>query len=373
MTTIFIFIDWFLPAYKAGGPIQSVANLVDNFNDNIQYKIFCSDADLDKTKLQGVKFDEWTTFNAHTQVWYSSKKKRSTSLIRSKIKNSDTGILYINGIYSWHFNLVPLLISDKVKKIVSVRGMLHPGALTQKALKKKCFLLLWKLTRLHKRCEFHAADEQEKKYIQNIFGSKIKIHMAQNFPKRLSKQKSLPKHEGSLNMVSVALISPMKNILLVLQALPALHSKIIYHIYGPIKDKKYWQMCLEQIESMPAGITIKYFGDIAPKDVKEALSNSHLFILPSKSENFGHAIFEALSAGLPVITSGNTPWKLLREATAGINVDSENSASLTDAIGVFANMQQDEYDLWSNNAARYAANAINFEGIKDQYKKMFLS
>jgi len=371
--TIFVCIDWFLPAYKAGGPIQSVANLVENLNDNIQYKIFCSDSDLDKTKLQGVKFDEWTTHNAHTQVWYSSKKKRSAALIRSKIKNSGADILYINGIYSWDFNLVPLFVGNKIRKIVSVRGMLHPGALSQKALKKKCFLLLWKLTGLHNRCEFHAADEQEKKYIQKIFGNNIKIHVAQNFPKRLSKQESLSKHEGSLNMISVALISPMKNILLVLRALQALHETIIYHIYGPVKDEKYWQLCLEQIESMPAGVTVKYLGDIAPKDVREALSNSHLFILPSKSENFGHAIFEALSAGLPVITSNNTPWNLLREAKAGINVDPENITLLTDAIGVFANMQQNEYDSWSDNAASYAAEAINFEDIKDQYKKMFLS
>jgi glycosyltransferase involved in cell wall biosynthesis len=373
VTTIFIFIDWFLPAYKAGGPVQSVAHLVDNFNDNIQYKILCSDADLDKSKLQGVKFDEWTTYNANTQVWYASKKKRSAFLIRSEIKNSGTDILYINGIYSWHFNLIPIFVSNRIRKIVSVRGMLHPGALTQKALKKKCFLLLWKLAGLHNRCQFHAADEQEKKYIQAIFGNRVKIHVAQNFPKRLSKQKSLPKYEGSLNMISIALISPMKNILLVLQALHGLHEKIIYNIYGPIKDKNYWQMCLEEIESMSLSVTVKYLGDIAPANVEQALSNSHLFILPSKSENFGHAIFEALSAGLPVITSDNTPWKLLREAKAGINVNPENSPSLSDAIGIFANMQQDEYDSWSNNAARYAANAINFEHIKDQYKKMFLS
>lgn len=344
-----------------------------NFNNNINYGIFCSDSDLDETTVQDVKYDEWTTYNVHTQVWYASKKKRSVFLIKKKIKDRDAGILFINGIYSWYFNLVPLVFAGQIRKIVSVRGMLHPGALTQKALKKKCYLLLWKLTGSHKRCEFHAADEQEKKYINKVFGNKVKIHIAQNFPRRFSKQESLIKAEGSLTIISLALISPMKNILLVLQALKNVHAQVVYRIYGPVKDELYWKKCLQQIEELPQNIQVKYYGDIEPVKVEEALARTHIFILPSKSENFGHAIFEALSAGRPVITSDNTPWKLLRDAKAGINVDPENITSLANAIGVFADMQQNEYDSWSNNASLYATNAINFEDITNQYKKMFLS
>jgi glycosyltransferase involved in cell wall biosynthesis len=206
-----------------------------------------------------------------------------------------------------------------------------------------------------------------------VFGGKVKIHVAQNFPKRISKQEPITKYEGSLIMVSIALISPMKNILLVLQALKNLRAKVVYRIYGPVKDELYWRKCLQQIEELPQNIQVKYCGDIEPAKVEEALAETHIFILPSKSENFGHAIFEALSAGRPVITSDNTPWKLLHDARAGINVDPGNITSLTHAIGVFADMHQGEYDLWSSNATRYAKNAINFDDISSQYKKMFLS
>ncbi len=46
MTKIFIIIPWFLPAFRAGGPVQSIANLVKQYNDDVQYFIFCSDTDL---------------------------------------------------------------------------------------------------------------------------------------------------------------------------------------------------------------------------------------------------------------------------------------------------------------------------------------
>ena len=46
MTKIFITIPWFLPAFRAGGPIQSIANLVKEFNEDVEYFIFCGDTDL---------------------------------------------------------------------------------------------------------------------------------------------------------------------------------------------------------------------------------------------------------------------------------------------------------------------------------------
>ena len=43
---ILIFIDWFLPAYKAGGPIRSIANLVDNLHADFDFYIVTGDRDL---------------------------------------------------------------------------------------------------------------------------------------------------------------------------------------------------------------------------------------------------------------------------------------------------------------------------------------
>ena len=51
---VFITIPWFLPAYRAGGPIQSVANLIENFSVDIEYRIFCADEDLNGEPLTGI-------------------------------------------------------------------------------------------------------------------------------------------------------------------------------------------------------------------------------------------------------------------------------------------------------------------------------
>ena len=88
MTTVFICIDWFHPAYKAGGPVQSVANLVQQYGHvAVNFKIFCANTDLDGMVNQGVAFDEWVNFNEHTQVWYASKNKRLAMLQQARLLN----------------------------------------------------------------------------------------------------------------------------------------------------------------------------------------------------------------------------------------------------------------------------------------------
>ena len=57
------------------------------------------------------------------------------------------------------------------------------------------------------------------------------------------------------------------------------------------------------------------------KEKDDLFKSSDLFILLSHSENFGLAIAEALSFGLPVITTYNTPWKNLNKYKCGWCID----------------------------------------------------
>src|SRR3569623_1845378 len=110
--------------------------------------------------------------------------------------------------------------------------MFHPGALSIKRLKKQIFLAGFKFFRLHKKVVFHATDEKEKQFVLDQFGEKAKVGIAGNFP-HIHPYTSAPlKLSGDLILGSIGLISPMKNHLLVLQALSKCSSNISYYIYG---------------------------------------------------------------------------------------------------------------------------------------------
>ena len=368
--TVFICIPWFHPAFRAGGPVQSIANMVNEFEGDIDFRVFCANTDLNDTTLEHIEINKWVSYNEHTMVWYADRDQRSETLLK-QVGLSKPDILYIVGIFSWHFNIVPLVFSKVRQKIVSVRGMLHPGALSQKKIKKKLFLSCWKIFGLHKKVIFHATDITEAAHIRAVFGEGIKVIVAGNFPRKFLPQEQPFKESGKLKLVSIALISPMKNHLMVLQALESCTGQVDYHICGPVKDMEYWQHCLQQVKRLPAGIKVYYHGDIQPQEVQGYLQHEHVFILPSKSENFGHAIYEALTAGKPVITSHDTPWQQLQESHAGLNVDT-NITALENAIEIFTSMGAEEYGLWSKGAAAYAAASLDINAIREQYQNLFM-
>jgi glycosyltransferase involved in cell wall biosynthesis len=352
-------------------------------NGGIEFKIFCSNKDLDGSLLKGVEFNEWVTYNTNTKVLYSSGSN-ILPVLQQEIKKQKPKHLLIIGIYDWQFNFKPLLYCRGIKKIISVRGMMHPGALSQNGFKKKIYLQLWKIFGLDKQCIFHATNIEERKYIQQIFRADTKVLVASNFPRVFPLQAIVKKELAHLKLLSIALISPMKNISMVLEALLVVSGElpvvscsssvvnvIEYNIYGPVKDKTYWEQCEFLIKKLPPNITVNYHGDIKPEKSLDVLAASHVFILPSKSENFGHAIYEALSAGRSVITSNTTPWNNLEVAKAGINVSLNEKDELVKAIVFFAGMDQEEMEEWSMAAGKYAEGAIDVNIIKKQYEEMF--
>jgi glycosyltransferase involved in cell wall biosynthesis len=312
----------------------------------------------------------WQDFeNGKAKVIYLSKEHANAFYIKKLIENINPAKIFVNGIYSIPFSIAPAFFFPK-KTIMHVRGMLHPGALAQKAFKKKLFLTGIKLLGLHKKITFCVSDSKEKEFTQIVFGQHSKIAIAQNFPASFEAMESIDKNIGEIKLISIALISAMKNHALVLEAFALVKSDIIWDIYGPIKDPKYWEKCKELIAKLPSNITVTYKGEINPTQVYHTLHTYHFFILPSESENFGHALYEAMIAAKPIITSYNTPWNFLNENNAGYNVEL-SPASLATAIENAASLNQNEYNEKVKAVRTYAENAINREEIKKQYLTLF--
>ena len=366
MRTIFISIPWFSPAYKAGGPIQSMVNMLAALEGRARFFVFTSAVDLDGLPITVRKRNCWLPYNSSTQVWYADSRGAGKALLQ-QVKVLQPDVLYIVGFYDWQFNIVPMLRARAPKKIISLRGMLLPEALAQKAFKKKWFLQGFKLMGLQKHFAFQVSDEREAVEAQKILGSKARIHIAANFPRLLSAANPLPhKQVGQLKMISVGIISPMKNYLPVLQALKQIDAKIHYTIYGPVKEPAYWAECMACIKALPAHISVSYQHELPPAALTNALHGAHLFILPSRSENYGHAIVEALSAGVPVISSLQVPWQGLEQEGAGINLQ-PSVQNISEAITHFVEMDNATWQQASHQALAYIQSRIDIDAIREQY------
>ena len=121
MEKIFILIPWFHPAFKAGGPIRSICNMVDRMGDErVQFSIICSNKDLDGTVLDTVPFDQWVKYSTNARVWYSSDDQ-IMSVLKKEIQEQKPESVFIVGLYDWNYNTRPLLFLKNLRKIVSIR------------------------------------------------------------------------------------------------------------------------------------------------------------------------------------------------------------------------------------------------------------
>ena len=91
--------------------------------------------------------------------------------------------------------------------------------------------------------------------------------------------------------------------------------------------------------------SIHFTGHVSGDTKRAMLRDADLFILLSKSENFGIAVAEALAAGVPVLVSQGAPWAQLSEKGCGWWVDTADEraviAALEEALHLSAGMRMD--------------------------------
>jgi glycosyltransferase involved in cell wall biosynthesis len=373
---LIIFYDHFYPAYKAGGPIQSLTNLVLNLQDTYSISVICSAYDLnDDTMPEGIEVDKWTTVKLpgsphEISTWYAGKNKMGMSSVKEAVSTAVPGIIYLNGMFSYTYVLVPLMLFRKNKIVICPRGMLQKGALAGKALKKKIYLGLLKISGFCSRVSWHATNEEEKHDIARIFGQRSRITVAGNIPVKPLEKIVIPeKEEGKLRLVYLSLITEKKNLLRLINIIAASKAGITLDIYGPVKDEAYWASCQESIKMNPG--KINYRGDVKPEVVQQVFSKYDASILLTKGENFGHALYESLSAGRPVITSHFTPWNQLNEKRAGWNADIADDSSIEQLLEKLAGMKAGNFKEYCTGAHALAKQYYLNGFDVNIYKKIF--
>lgn len=369
MHRILLLIDWFYPAYKAGGPIQSCYNLVHFFEDDYQFDVLTSNHDLDKNDLLDVTSNEWTSINPNTQVYYNSGTTYS-------ISNQNYNAIYLNFFLSHQFSLFTLRQikqkNNNTKFIIAPRGMLQAGALKVRTLRKRIYIHFFKLLRLHKNVHWHATDEQEKEDIYQHFGKKCKVTVAPNIPNTNQYlKKDITKSKGRIKLVSISLITLKKGLKYILQLFNDVHFPVEYDIYGPIKDQPYWHACQKIIEQLPPHIKVRYRNSIKPDEFHKLISKYHFFVLPTDGENFGHAIYQALNSWRPVLISDQTPWKNLQLNKAGWDLPLQDPNKWASILYRCYEMEQAEYDQLCEGAHKVARDYVEQANYREQYRELF--
>lgn len=371
---ILIFIDWYKPGYKAGGPIRSVSNMVDALKDHFQFYIVTRNTDyLETTPYSNINTNQWNSVD-NAQVFYLSKENTKRSTIHALIDEVQPDIVYCNSFYSPYFSLIPIYYAKKknIKTILAVRGMLSKGSLGVKKTKKKVFSQFIKWVGLFSNITFHATTNDEKTAIETVFGKKVNSLVANNLSE--SKQRTFlmkTKARNTLHLVSIARISPEKNTLYAINVLKNCKQNLLFDIYGPIYNQEYWNECLKAISELPVNIKVNYKGALPHHEIDATLQQYHALLLPSTGENFGHIIIEAMANACVPIISDKTPWQNLATQNVGFDINLTHPEQFTTTIDILANMEENNFNEIAKNSFNYIQQVTNNQSLIEQYQQLF--
>lgn len=369
---ILITIDWFLPGTNAGGPVRSIANLVDRLKEFNFYilttnKDYCSDQ-----PYENIVSDQWIERSENVKVYYFSEAQLSKKNVAAVMLGVDCKVIYINGIYSKFFSRIPLKIAKKnnLEAIVATRGMLSPHAINVKQLKKKTFLKVQNTLKKYKKIHFHVTNEQEQKDVEKAIRKFNRISAIPNLPRVINEEsfKIIEKGKGKLKLISLGRIAEEKGTTVSLNALKQIKGNIELDLFGTIYNQDYWKKCMSIIGELPNTIKVNYCGELNADEVHVKLQEYHFLLLPSKGENYGHAIVESFISGRPVIISKNTPWKALEKEKVGFDVE---ESALSTAIQKAIDMDQSEFNEWSKSAHKKGTHIANDSTVIEKYKQLF--
>ena len=338
---------YFEPGFRGGGPIKSVARIIDSLSDGIDVSLITRDRDLGSSEPYPGLSGRWIT-RGRSRVFYlpTGRPRQWLRLVR-ELRAEPFDLLYLNSLWEPTFTVIAVVATWlgllPVKSILlAPRGELSPGALTIKARKKRLFLKVWRPFLKSMNIEWHASNEGEALNICATFpDAKVRVNSDQISPPYTP----LPfgsSHEGPVRLVFISRISPKKNLLLVLEALHELSHPADFDIYGPSEDPVYWSRCESLIDHMPNHVRVTYHGELAPERVRTVFSNYDAFVFPTLGENFGHVIAESLGASCPIICSNETPWTEFLQAGGGMVVRDLTPAGLAVSLEHLALMNPSE-------------------------------
>ncbi len=315
--TILCLTKHYLPGIESGGVTRSIVNLVDCLGDEFNIKIVCCDHDLNSsTQYSNVKIDKWNLVGK-AYVFYASRKLINLWGLVMLLRKTSFDVLYLNGIFSFAFTIIPLLVRrmgliPQKPCLIAIRGQLSKESMSQKSIKKKCFLYLAKHFNLFKNIYWQASTDRELKDIKLTLDKVAKsVFLASDLVKKtknLVNNNSIRK-QGPIRIIFLSRIAPNKNLDFLLSVLTEINLRINFSIFGPKEDKRYWIKCKKLINNLPNNIKIKIGDNLSTKRVYKAFAQHDLFAFPTTGENFGHVILESLSVGTPVLISDQTLWK----------------------------------------------------------------
>ena len=326
---------YFAPAFRYGGPVRSVHGLCRALgSSNVDVEVLTTNADgadeipvdvVRRGEFDGVRVDYLERsfprryFNANGLV----------DAIRTKLSNVD--IVHVHGLWSFPVWLAAReCLDQRVPFVVSPRGMLDPGSLSHRALRKKIAFWLRERRYLREAALLHATSVAEEESLKRLeLGPRIvRLPNGVCVPERarsgVTRERWGVDADAEL-VVYLGRLHPIKRLDLVVAAFDRVrrerpNARLV--IAGP-EDGLDGRELVRGAEQPEA---VRWVGEVDGDEKWSLLAEADVVVSCSDSESFGMSVVEAMSMATPVVTTKTCPWEEVEVVGAGYWVEQRADA-----------------------------------------------
>ena len=339
----------YFPAFQYGGPIGSVHGLnkglvkrgtdvtVYSTNVGLYGKVPVNqEIDVDGVKVIYFGFVNLFEFVGRSG-WQLSRQM--TNALRRNLKQFD--VIHLHAIWNYP-TAVAAYYCRRYKKpyIIAPRGSLYPYAIGKNAWKKWIYYTLIAKRDIQGASAIHFTTEDELERCHSFLGLRneaiivpngIDIFEFENLPGRNCLSARYPLLNNKKVILFLGRIHWKKGLDLLAKAYGKLtreRGDVHLLIVGPDEGQNEKKV-REWLKAEGVLERVTFTGMLTGKEKLETYAGCTLFVLPSYSENFGMAVIEAMTCGLPVVISDQVGiHREVAKDSAGlvVNCDSEQLA-----------------------------------------------
>ena len=264
-------------------------------------------------------------------------------------------IVHFHGVWSpQYLPYFLLVLFMKSLFIVSPHGSFESGALNQKYFKKHIARKMYLDRILSKSAAFWACSEKESASVNREF-PKVPVDIVPigiDMPDMTASDNVINQIDQRKIILVISRFNPGKGLLNLVKAWNFIQDESWRIIIAGPDENNYQQKIEREIANLNLTHFFSFPGYVDSQQRDALYRSADIFVLPSLSENFGIVVIEAMSYGVPVLTTNETPWSFVELKHGCLCVDS-NFHGLSHGLKVLMNLSINEKKIISQSAINF--------------------